>query len=84
MVVILFLKVKVEKNTEKFMPSFKKIINPASGVFLILAFGLGLTIGIEGNYVLIYLGEDLGATSTMIGMYSFSFSNVIVQAPILI
>jgi len=75
LVVIFFLEVKVEKNTEKFIPSFKKIINPASGVFLILVFALGITVGIEANYVLVYLGEDLGATSTMIGMSSFLFTN---------
>ena len=73
MVVLIFLEVNVEKNTEKFIPSFKKIINSASGVFLILIFALGVTVGVEGNYIFVYLQEDLGATSTMIGIYCFLF-----------
>ena len=75
---MLFVDVKVEKNKESFVESFKKIVNPASGIFLFLVFGgLGIPIGLCANYVNIYLQEDLQASSTMIGKYSVDLGDAV-------
>ena len=71
LVVLLFLEVKVEKNKERFVPSFKKIFNPASATFLLLIFSMGIEMGIGANYVIIYLQEDLKASSAMVGKCPF-------------
>ena len=74
-VVLFFVEVRIEKNKEKFIPSVKKILNPALGVFLLLIFSLGIPVGISANYVYAYLQDELQASSTMIGKYFSSFLN---------
>ena len=69
MVVLFFVEVKITKNTEKFIPAVKKILNPALGVFLLLIFSLGIPVGISANYVFAYLQDELQASSSMIGKY---------------
>ena len=68
-VILFFVEVRIEKNKEKFIPSVKKILNPALGVFLLFIFALGIPIGISANYVYAYLQDELQASSAMIGNY---------------
>ena len=77
LVVMLFLDIKVEKNKESFVHSFKNIFNPASAIFLLLVFGLGIPFGVGGSYGIIYLQEDLQASSTMIGKYSVDLGDIV-------
>ena len=67
LVVWFSLDCSVEKTKDSFITSFKKILNPAFAVFLLIGFAMGIEIGVGGNYVIVYLQEELGATSTMIG-----------------
>ena len=68
LVVWFSLDCEVEKTKDSFITSFKKVFNQAFAVFLLIGFAMGLEIGVGSNYVIVYLQEELGATSTMIGM----------------
>ena len=50
--------------------AFKKIINPASGVFFTIVCGFGMGSGVFMNYGAVYLQEEMGASSAMIGRCS--------------
>ena len=67
LMIIVFLDINVEKNRQGVVQAFKRIINPATGVFLLIMFFNGMGLGIFINYVAIYLQEELGASSAMIG-----------------
>ena len=67
LIILIFLNVNAEKHKQSIFHAFKRIANPASGVFLLLMLSLGIEMGIFSNYVLVYLQEDLKATSAMIG-----------------
>ena len=57
----------MEKNKENLLYAFKKIINPASGVFFLILFGFGIGTGIFFNYGVVYLQEEMEASSAMVG-----------------
>ena len=61
---------KVEKNEESFLYAFRRILNPASGMFFLMILGLGIGWGVAANYVAVYMQEDMGASSAMVGKYS--------------
>jgi hypothetical protein len=68
LIVAFFLEIKVEKNKENMFHGFKKIINPASAVFFTILCGFGMGCGVFFNYGAVYLQEEMGASSAMIGM----------------
>jgi len=68
-IIVVFLEIKVEKNKENMFHAFKKLINPASGVLFTIVFGFGMGLGVFFNYGTVYLQEEMGATTAMIGMY---------------
>ena len=59
LVVWFALDCEVEKTKDSFITSFKKILNPAFAVFLLIGFAMGIEIGVGGNYVILYLQEEL-------------------------
>ena len=64
---LLFLDIKVEKNKESLFYAFRRIINPASATFLLIMLVAGIGWGVLANYTLVYLQEEMGASSAMIG-----------------
>ena len=70
LIIILLLDVKVEQHKQSFAHAFKSILNPATAIFLVISLVLGFGYGIFANYLTIYLQEDLGASSAMIGEYT--------------
>ena len=68
MVILLFLKIKVEKNKGSILHAFKSLVNPATGVYFTIMLGLGIGLGIF-NYVPLYLQDEMEASSAMIGEY---------------
>ena len=66
-IIIVFLNVKAEKHKQNVFHAFKRIANPASGVFVIIMIVTGIGIGVMSSYVMVYLQEDLEASSSMIG-----------------
>ena len=71
MIILVFVDVRVEKNKQSMFQALKRIINPASGVFLFIMLGAGIGNGIYVNYVPVYLQEELKASSAMIGKKFF-------------
>ena len=65
--VFLFLEIKVEKHRQNVFRAFKRILNPATGAFLIIMLIVGIGHGIFLNYLTIFLTEELNASSAMIG-----------------
>ena len=65
--VFLFLEIKVEKHRQNVFRAFKRILNPATGAFLIIMLIVGIGHGIFLNYLTIFLTEELSASSAMIG-----------------
>ena len=68
MVILLFLEIKVEKNKGSMLHAFKRLLNPATGVYFTILLGLGIGLGIF-NYVPLYLQDEMEASSAMIGEY---------------
>jgi predicted MFS family arabinose efflux permease len=66
-IIIVLLNVKAKKHKQNVFHAFKRIANPASGVFVIIMIVNGIGIGVMSSYVMVYLQEDLGASSSMIG-----------------
>ena len=60
----------MEKNDGNILDAFKRILNPASGIFFLILLGLGIGFGVSANYVVVYLQEDMGASSAMVGKFS--------------
>ena len=69
LVILVFLKIEVEKTEATVMYAFKRVLNPATGVFLVILLGNGIGYGIYLNYVVVYLQENLEASSAMVGKY---------------
>ena len=69
LLVLLTLDVKVEKSKESFIEAIKRISNPASYIFFMIILGSGIGVGIYNNYVVVYLQEDMEASSAMVGKY---------------
>ena len=65
--VLMFLDIKVEKHRQNVFRAFKRILNPATGAFLIIMLIIGIGHGIFLNYLTIFLTEELSASSAMIG-----------------
>ena len=65
--VLMFLEIKVEKHRQNVFRAFKRILNPATGAFLIIMLIVGIGHGIFLNYLTIFLTEELNASSAMIG-----------------
>ena len=65
--ILFFVDVNVTKSTQNFLPALKRILNPATIVFLFVAFGNGIGHGIYITYVPVHMQEDLAAPSSMIG-----------------
>ena len=65
--VLMFLEIKVEKHRQNVFHAFKRILNPATGAFLIIMLIVGIGHGIFLNYLTIFLTEELSASSAMIG-----------------
>ena len=68
LLVIIFLKINVEKTKHTLFGAFKRIANPATGVFLLIMLTLGFGFAIM-TYLLVYLQEEMQASSAMIGRY---------------
>ena len=66
-IILLLLNIKTEKHKQNALHAFKRIANPASVVFVLIMIVNGIGIGIFASYGIVYLQEDMGATSTMIG-----------------
>ena len=41
--IVIFLEIKVEKNKENIVYAFRRLINPASGVFFVILLGFGIS-----------------------------------------
>ena len=49
------------------LKSFSKVLTPSSAIFFSLCFFKGIDSGLTATYKNIYIKEDLGASSTLIG-----------------
>ena len=58
--VLMFLEIKVEKHRQNVFRAFKRILNPATGAFLMIMLIVGIGHGIFLNYLTIFLTEELG------------------------
>lgn len=67
LIVIMFVHVKAEKHKQSIFHAFMRISNPATGVYLLIMLILGMGMGIFQTYLMVYLQEDLKASSAMIG-----------------
>ena len=67
LILIVFVQVKAEKHKQSVFHAFRRIANPATGVFLVVMLVQGVGFGIFQNYLIVYLQEDLNASSAMIG-----------------
>ena len=78
--IILFtLDIKVDKNKASFFEAISRICNPASFIFFMIILGTGIGLGVGANYVVVYLQEDMGASSAMVGKYfAVAFGNCYV------
>ena len=65
--ILFFVDVNVEKSKHNIFLALKRILNPATIVFLVIAFGNGIGQGIYITYVPVHMQEDLAAPSAMIG-----------------
>ena len=68
-IILIFLEIQVEKNNGNLLDAFRRILNPASGVYFLICFGIGLGFGVFGNYGAVYLQEEMSASSAMVGMF---------------
>ena len=66
-IIVFALEIKVEHAKESIAKGFSKILNPASGVFFAIGMGMGLGFGVFSTYGPVYLQEEMGASSAMIG-----------------
>ena len=66
-IIVFALEIKVEHAKEGIVQGFTKILNPASGVFFAIGMGMGLGFGVFSTYGPVYLQEEMGASSAMIG-----------------
>ena len=67
LVVVIFLEVHVEKNKQNIFRALKRVMNPAMVVFLSIMFLAGIGQGVYFSYVIVYIQEDLQASSAMVG-----------------
>ena len=66
-IIIVFLNVKAETHKQNAFHAFKRIANPASGAFVIIMIVSGIGIGVMSSYGIVYLQEEMEASSSMIG-----------------
>ena len=65
-IILVFLDIRVEKDKQNIFSALKRVINPATAVFLLIMLVSGLGHGIYFDYVAVYLQEELNASSSMI------------------
>ncbi len=62
-----FIDVKIEKSSESDWKALKKFMQPVFLIFFGLNLILGTTFGVADTYVAVFLEEEFGASSELIG-----------------